>query len=516
LWQEAFRSVEDVHNLLTMAKKSPKPAMMAGYYEKLTKIFLMSGNALYHAAAWGRYYSIVTAAGGRSEEEMRRLAGQVLISALAVPVGQQTDEGVTMEDGKGKSSRLTSLLGLSRVPTRAGLLKDALSRNVHKLAPETIKSLYNILEVTFDPLTLCSSLAPFLHTLSEDASYSRYLPLLQRALLSRLLSQLSQVYSSIRVSSLLDLLAPLRDAGLSSDNTYMEEGIEAYIMGCARRSELNVRVDHSSGSITFVDDPFLSTDDSYSSTSVLSHETPIQPSTTDLIRTRLSSLAICLHNSLAVIHPQANVPSEEEQQSKFSALAAAAHAERRALQMRRSLIVRRRELISELALRREKEEASRRAEISRREKEEEGRKALEDIRRREMERARKEIENIRNEEARKLAQSLNERGNVTVHIDVSLGFFNVVATNIFCCAIGHGEHQHRCSYADARRAVGKEKARVGSAHARNRQTIGSRRARIPEGREAFTGQGLRVTAGERQSNLRSYSKRSARKLQDRT
>jgi translation initiation factor 3 subunit A len=107
-----------------MAKKAPRPAMMANYYEKLTKIFLMSGNALYHAAAWGRYYTVVTNIGGKTENEMSRLAGQVLLSALAVPVGLHIDDS---DELKGKNGRLTALLGLTKVPTRAGLLKDAVS-----------------------------------------------------------------------------------------------------------------------------------------------------------------------------------------------------------------------------------------------------------------------------------------------------------------------------------------------------------------------------------------------------
>ncbi|KAI0073341.1 hypothetical protein K474DRAFT_1666713 [Panus rudis PR-1116 ss-1] len=410
LWQEAFRSVEDVHNLLTMAKKAPRPAMMANYYEKLTRIFLMSGNALYHAAAWGRYYAVVTTTGGKSQDELRRLAGQVLVSALAVPVGIQG----TDEDGKGKNSRLTALLGLPKAPTRKALLEDALSRNVLKLCPEPIKELYNILEVTFDPLSLCSSIAPLFTSLSSDSSYAQYLPLLQRALLSRLLSQLSQVYSSINITQILDLVAPLKETGIEGSSAFRDEQIEAYIMGCARRRELHIRVDHAAGNITFVDDAFAAIEDPSSST--MANVGAIQPSSSDLVRTRLSTIATSLHNSLATLYPPTQL-SAEEQQEKFAALVAAAEAERKALQLRRSIVARRRELLSELSVRKEKEEASRRAEMLRREQEEQSRRLAAEARQRDIERAKNEIEKIRAEEARKLAQSLKEKGSLKVDLD---------------------------------------------------------------------------------------------------
>ena len=100
--------------------------MMANYYEKLARIFLTSGNLLFHAAAWARYHAVVRTAGGRSEEEMTSLAGLVLLSALAVPLGAEAREAEE-DGGKGRNSRLTALLGLSKMPTRQGLLKDAVS-----------------------------------------------------------------------------------------------------------------------------------------------------------------------------------------------------------------------------------------------------------------------------------------------------------------------------------------------------------------------------------------------------
>ncbi|RXW17141.1 hypothetical protein EST38_g8712 [Candolleomyces aberdarensis] len=410
LWQEAFRSVEDVHNLLTMAKKAPRPAMMANYYEKLTKIFLMSGNALFHAAAWGKYYSIVTSIGGKSDEEMSRLAGQVLVSTLAVPVGIPRDEP---EELKGKNARLTALLGLTKMPSRGALLQDALARDVLKLSPESVKQLYSVLEVNFEPLTLCGSVAAILQTLAMDASYASYLPLLQRALLSRLLSQLSQVYSTIKIENLLALVKPLKEAGL--EGAYDDEQVEAYVMGCARRGELNIRVDHKDGSITFGDDAFANSEEPVASTSAsrLPEQQTVQPSVAELVRTRLSNVAVSLHTSLQKIEGTSSTKAElspEEQQAKFKTLVTAVEAERKALQIRRALVARRRELLSELSVRKEKEESSRRAEITRKEKEAEAIRQRDELKRKEMERAKKEIENIRIDEAKKYAQTLVDKG----------------------------------------------------------------------------------------------------------
>ncbi len=280
-----------------------------------------------------------------------------------------------------------------------------------------MKSLYNVLEVTFDPLTLCSSVSPFLKSLASDDSYASYVPLLQRALLSRLLSQLSQVYNTVKISNLLELVVPLRDVDVEGAAAYDDEQIEAYVMGCARRGELNVRVDHAAGSITFVDSPFTAVE-SPSSSSSIPNTGPIQPSTSEFVRTRLGKVALTLHNSLAILHPPAQ-PTEEEQRAKFAALVAAAQAERKAIQIRRALVARRRELLSELTVRKEKEESSRRAELLRRHQEEEARKAAQELRTKEIERARREIENIRVEQAKQLAQSLKEKG--TLKVDITVG-----------------------------------------------------------------------------------------------
>lgn len=48
LWQEAFRSVEDIQGLIALGKKAPKTQMMATYYARLTRIFTVSESYLYN------------------------------------------------------------------------------------------------------------------------------------------------------------------------------------------------------------------------------------------------------------------------------------------------------------------------------------------------------------------------------------------------------------------------------------------------------------------------------------
>eukprot|EP00842_Homolaphlyctis_polyrhiza_P004880 jgi/Hompol1/5393/HPOL_004376-RA len=58
-WQEGFRSIEDIHNLIEFAKRSPKPKTMATYYEKLAKILMVGDNYLFHAAALNKHFSVM-------------------------------------------------------------------------------------------------------------------------------------------------------------------------------------------------------------------------------------------------------------------------------------------------------------------------------------------------------------------------------------------------------------------------------------------------------------------------
>lgn len=59
LWQEAYKAAEDIHAMMCLSKKSTKPPLMAGYYQRLALVFLKAGNGLFHASALLKHLNLV-------------------------------------------------------------------------------------------------------------------------------------------------------------------------------------------------------------------------------------------------------------------------------------------------------------------------------------------------------------------------------------------------------------------------------------------------------------------------
>jgi translation initiation factor 3 subunit A len=335
LWQEAFRSVEDIHTLLSLSKRPAKNVMMANYFEKLTKIFLVSENYLFHAAAWSRYYNLMrqsaaaVAAGvspkkdnpAVTEADMTKAASFVLLSALAIPVISTSRSRGALVDAdearKNKNSRLTNLLGMSQAPTRSILFKDALSKGLLKRCRPEIRELYNILEVDFHPLSICKRISPILSQIGADAEMAQYVLPLQQVILTRLFQQLSQVYESVELKFVLDLAQfpdPFQvNAGM----------IEKFIMNGCKKGDLAIRVDHASGVLTFDSDVFSSAKALHPGSAAGSAEAEagsvqrLQSTPAEIVRSQLTRLAKCLFITCQYVDPTFN---EERIKAKNAAL----------------------------------------------------------------------------------------------------------------------------------------------------------------------------------------------------
>lgn len=365
LWQEAFRSVEDVYSLLQ--GKKARPAMMANYYEKLTQIFKAEGGkqtAVFHAAAWAHFYHYSERAGTVNV----KAPGAVLLSALAVPYGEVETK-----------QRLVSLLNLQAMPTRDELVKDAAGRHLKRVSPE-IRQLYNIIEVDFQPLTAAKLLSPIVSSL--PAEYQPYLPALKEVVFSKLLRELSELYDSISLQSVLDLVKPFEGTAWATDLAALEK----FLITFARDTKIAARVDHVAKSIAFTGD------------------------STDLHR--LSNLAICLYNTVNYLNPAATSARAEA----YAAAIEQAEEERKNVAHRRQIVTKRRELMEEAKIRREREETTAKAERARIAAEESAKREREAAKQAEIDRLQKQMETTRREEAQKLAQTLAAKGDLKVDI----------------------------------------------------------------------------------------------------
>ena len=436
LWQEAFRSVEDIHTLLSVSKRPAKNVMMANYYEKLTRIFLVSENYLFHAAAWSRYYNLqrqsatMVASGQGSkkdnpavtEGDMTRSASFVLLSALSIPViSTLRSRGALVdvdEARKNKNNRLTNLLGMSSAPTRGVLFKDAMSKGLLKRARPEIRELYQILEVDFHPLSICKRISPILTAIGSDSEMEKYVLPLQQVILTRLFQQLSQVYESVELKYVHQL------AQFPDPYQITAGSIEKFIMNGCKKGDLAMRVDHAIGVLTFESDVFSSAkalhpgNVSGSADGDTSGVQRLQRTPAEIVRTQLTRLAKTLFVTCQYVDPEYY---EARQQAKAAALtraAAGAEQEHQETLARRAIIEKKKELASDALQKKQKEEETRKRIVAQQRQEAEAHRLAEEHKERERKRMKDEQDRIRRENNENELKDLMKKGINVGDVDV--------------------------------------------------------------------------------------------------
>ncbi|KAG9238153.1 putative eukaryotic translation initiation factor 3 subunit A [Amylocarpus encephaloides] len=435
LWQEAFRSVEDIHTLLNLSKRPPKNIMMANYYEKLTRIFLVGENYLFHAAAWSRYYNLLrqsasmVAAGqskksdnpATSEADLSKAASFVLLSALAIPViSTSRSRGALVdidEAKKNKNSRLTHLLGMGQAPTRAVLFRDAMSKGLLKRARPEIRELYNILEVDFHPLSICKKISPILVQIGADPEMEKYVLPLQQVILTRLFQQLSQVYETV------DLAFVENQAQFPAPFEVTRDTIEKFIMNGNKKGDLAIRMDHATGVLSFDTDVFSSTKAVTAGTSSGSAESEtssvqrLQNTPSEIVRTQLTRLAKSLYVTCQYIDPSVNEARVKAQNAAYARAQAGFEQEHRDTLARKDVIAKRKEEASQIHAAKEKEEATRKRMKAAQLQEAENARLAQETKERDEKRLKAELDRVRKEELKKEIAAL-KIGPKAIDIDI--------------------------------------------------------------------------------------------------
>ncbi|KAE8678116.1 Eukaryotic translation initiation factor 3 subunit A [Hibiscus syriacus] len=359
LWQEAFRSVEDIHGLMSIVKKTPKASLMVVYYVKLTEIF--------------------------------GFQAAIFIMLMPVLPYDQTRGAshLELENEKERNIRMANLIGFNletkfenrEVFSRSSLLTELVSKGVLSCATQEVKDLYHLLEHDFLPLDAASKIQPLLLKISKlggklasassvpEVQLSKYVPALEKLSTLRLLKQVSHVYQSMKIESMSQII-PFFDFSM----------VEKISVDAVKHKFIAMKVDHMKGVVVFGDMGLES----------------------DKLRDHLTLLTESLNKARAMIYPSTNKASKLSE--VLPGLGEIVDKEHKRLLARKSIIEKRKEEQERQLLEMEREEESKRLMLQKKTEEAEKVRLAAVFEQQRAERIRKEIEERELEEAQALLQ----------------------------------------------------------------------------------------------------------------
>eukprot|EP00268_Persea_americana_P000331 TRINITY_DN1011_c0_g1_i6.p1 TRINITY_DN1011_c0_g1~~TRINITY_DN1011_c0_g1_i6.p1 ORF type:complete len:966 (+),score=222.53 TRINITY_DN1011_c0_g1_i6:352-3249(+) len=398
LWQEAFRSVEDIHGLMCMVKKTPKASLMVTYYAKLTEIFWVSDSHLYHAYAWLKLFTLQkTYNKNLTQKDLQLIASSVLLAALSVnPYDHKHGAShLELENEKEHNLRMASLIGFSLDPkrnstevlSRSSLLSELATKGVMTCVSQELKDLYNLLEHEFLPLDLASKVQLVLSKISKhggklssassvpEVQLSQYVPALEKLTTLRVLQQVSQVYQTMKIE-VLSKMIPFFDFSV----------VEKIAVDAVKYKFVAMEVIHRMGAVSFGNLDLES----------------------DRLQDHLTVFTEGLNKARTLIYPLVSKVSKLG--DALAGLAETVDKEHKRLLARKSIIEKRKEEQERQMLEMEREEESKRLKLQKISEEAEQKRLASEYTRREEQRIRREIEERELEEAQALLLETEKRG----------------------------------------------------------------------------------------------------------
>ncbi|PKA45951.1 Eukaryotic translation initiation factor 3 subunit A [Apostasia shenzhenica] len=379
LWQEAFRSVEDIHGLMSLVKKHPKPSLMVTYYSKLTEIFWVSECHLYHAYAWFKLFTLQKSYNKNlSQKDLQLIASSVLLATLSVtPYDHHRGAShLELENEKERNLRMSSLINFTVDPKREA--REISAKGVMTCVSQEVKDLYNLLENEFSPLDLATKVQPLLAKLSKiggklvsassvsEVQLSRYIPALGKLVALKVLRQVSEVYHSMKIETLSKMIS------------FMDLSVvEKISVDAVKYNFVAMDIDHRKDAVTFGNEDI----ESYR------------------LCDHLMTFADSLNRARNMIYPPVKQSKLGE---NLYGLANVVDKEHKRLLARKSIIEKRKEEHERQMLEREREEESKRLKQQKTTEEAEQRRLAAEYIRREEQRIRREIEEKELQEAQAL------------------------------------------------------------------------------------------------------------------
>ncbi|CAB3403650.1 unnamed protein product [Caenorhabditis bovis] len=249
LWQEAYKSAEDVHGMMQLSKdkdkRTVKPSSYVNYYDKLALVFWKAGNSLFHAAALLQKYIIYKDMKKLfTPEEAQEQASRVLLATLSIPEGADAPSDLArnldIEEQHVANMRLLSnLLRLPIAPTKAGILKEAARIGVPEAASSTATELYKLLENNFSPLRIAMDVQAVLNTI-ERPDHLQYVESLQSVAAIMTLKQVSVIYDSISWERIRKVIP-----------FYSDLELERIVVEASKHRVVKAQLDHRSDCVRF-------------------------------------------------------------------------------------------------------------------------------------------------------------------------------------------------------------------------------------------------------------------------